>query len=227
MKTISKNIWIAAALVFGAASISNAQVKVGTNPTTIGTSSNLEVEATNGNKTIVDKATGKLTIQDGTQGAGKVLTSDANGLSSWQPSIPASQDAEVMLSAKLTTAQALPAGATTKVNYNSELFDKGNNFDLTTDQLTAPSSGYYTVYLGFSRSGTAQNSISAFIYVNGAESGEGNLWDGGIPANAGYTVSAARMVRLNAGDLLDIRFRPNFAADGISSAFLQIAKISN
>ncbi|WP_147300365.1 hypothetical protein [Dyadobacter luteus] len=230
MKSIFKNTIIVAALVFGAASVSNAQVKVGSNPAAIGTSSNLEVEATNGNKTIVDKATGKVTIQDGTQGAGKVLTSDANGASSWQPSIPASQDAEVMLSAKLTTTQSLPysgGGIITKVNFDTELFDKGNNFDLTNDQLTAPTSGYYSVNVGFSRSGTASNSISAFIYVNNVESGQGNLWDGGIPASAGYTASASRMVHLNAGDVLDVRFRPNFAADGISTAFLQIAKVSN
>lgn len=86
MKSTFKNsiIAIAAALVLGAASISNAQVKIGANPTTIAPSSNLEVEAGNGNKTIVNKTTGQVTIQDGTQGAGKLLMSDANGNSSWQ-----------------------------------------------------------------------------------------------------------------------------------------------
>ncbi|WP_420153871.1 hypothetical protein [Siphonobacter sp.] len=64
-----------------------AQVKVGTNPTTIESASNLEVEAsTTGRKVKVDKATGQLTIADGTQGTGKVLTSDANGGASWQTS---------------------------------------------------------------------------------------------------------------------------------------------
>ncbi|PQA56092.1 hypothetical protein [Siphonobacter curvatus] len=62
-----------------------AQVKVGTNPTTIETNSNLEVEAsTSGRKVKVDKTTGQMTIADGTQGAGKVLGSDANGGASWQ-----------------------------------------------------------------------------------------------------------------------------------------------
>ncbi len=60
-----------------------AQVKIGANPSAIGTSSSLEVEATNGNKTMVNKTNGQITIQDGTQGAGKVLTSDANGVASW------------------------------------------------------------------------------------------------------------------------------------------------
>ncbi|OZI07670.1 hypothetical protein BWI93_13200, partial [Siphonobacter sp. BAB-5385] len=42
-----------------------AQVKVGTNPTTIETNSNLEVEAsTSGRKVKVDKTTGQMTIAD-------------------------------------------------------------------------------------------------------------------------------------------------------------------
>lgn len=40
-----------------------AQVKIGSNPATIGSSSNLEVEATNGKKVIVDKTTGATTVQ--------------------------------------------------------------------------------------------------------------------------------------------------------------------
>lgn len=62
-----------------------AQVKIGTNPTVIGATNNLEVEAsTAGRKTSVDKVTGQVTIADGTEGAGKVLTSDAAGGASWQ-----------------------------------------------------------------------------------------------------------------------------------------------
>lgn len=62
---------------------------MGANPGTIGASSNLEVEAaasgtaTTGNKFIVNKVTGQVTIQDGTQGTGKVFTSDGNGAGNW------------------------------------------------------------------------------------------------------------------------------------------------
>lgn len=74
----------AAALLLGASS-AFAQVKIGTNPTTIEPNSNLEVEAsTAGRKTKIDKTTGQVSIADGTQGAGKVLTSDATGGASWQ-----------------------------------------------------------------------------------------------------------------------------------------------
>lgn len=74
----------AAAMFFGA-SAAFAQVKIGTNPTTIEPNSNLEVEAsTPGRKTKIDKTTGQVSITDGTEGAGKVLTSDAAGATSWQ-----------------------------------------------------------------------------------------------------------------------------------------------
>lgn len=75
----------AAALLLGS-SATFAQVKIGTNPTTIEPASNLEVEAsTAGRKMKVDKVTGQVTIADGTQGFGKILTSDPLGGASWQP----------------------------------------------------------------------------------------------------------------------------------------------
>ena len=75
---------LGAAMLLGSSNVF-AQVKIGTNPTTIEPNSNLEVEAsTAGRKTKVDKTTGQVTIADGTEGAGKVLTSDAVGGTSWQ-----------------------------------------------------------------------------------------------------------------------------------------------
>jgi hypothetical protein len=77
-------VMLGAAMLLGSSNVF-AQVKIGTNPTTIEPNSNLEVEAsTAGRKTKVDKTTGQVTIADGTQGAGKVLTSDAAGGASWQ-----------------------------------------------------------------------------------------------------------------------------------------------
>src|SRR3989337_1301960 len=76
----------------------SAQVKIGTNPTTIDPNNNLEVEAsTPGRKTSVNKTTGQVTIKDGTEGAGKILTSDAAGGASWQPA----QDIPVAFSANM------------------------------------------------------------------------------------------------------------------------------
>lgn len=56
-------------LIFGFASLVitvtvQAQVKIGANPTTIGSNSALEVEAINGNKTIIQKDNGNVGIGD-------------------------------------------------------------------------------------------------------------------------------------------------------------------
>lgn len=211
-----------------------AQVKIGTNPTQIETGSNLEVEASGAgsHKVKVDKTSGQLTIKDGTEGLNKILISDAVGGASWQ--LPAAQNSDVMVSAWYrapgNTYQALPFPNTTKLVFNMEQFDKGNNFDIATGQLTAPTSGYYNVHVGFSR-GTPSpinaNSIAGYLYVNNVDAGQGNLWDDNINAGEGYTVMASRLIHLNANDLLDIRLSPNFNSDGVRNAFFQIFKVSN
>lgn len=61
-----------------------AQVKIGSNPTTIGSNNNLEVESSTGKKTSIHKGSGKVTIKDGTEGLNRVLTSDAVGVASWK-----------------------------------------------------------------------------------------------------------------------------------------------
>ncbi len=88
----------AGALFLGSSAVF-AQVKIGTNPTVIGTNSNLEVESSNGTKVVVDKTSGFVGagVTDPTQsidGAGtgrlrnipistnnkEILTVDANGV---------------------------------------------------------------------------------------------------------------------------------------------------
>jgi hypothetical protein len=233
-KQFTTKLWTA---LFGAAVLLSsselmAQVKIGTNPTTIGATNNLEVEAsTAGRKTSVDKVTGQVTIADGTQGTGKVFTSDANGGGSWQKPV---QDVDVLFSVVATTTTAIPTGAgvpDTKINYGSAVFDKNNNFNLGTDQLTLPSSGFYLFSVGIQRAGSPVplNSISTYIYVNGVATG-GNLWDSNINAGEGYTVTTTRILKLAAGDVVDVRAKGNFANDVINSGngtFLQVSKISN
>jgi hypothetical protein len=86
MKTFQLVSTLTIGFLLAATTISSAQVKIGSNPTTIDPNSNLEVEAsTPGRKVKIDKTTGQITIADGTQGEGKILTSDANGAASWQP----------------------------------------------------------------------------------------------------------------------------------------------
>ncbi|MGM9512391.1 hypothetical protein ACS5NO_31955 [Larkinella sp. GY13] len=84
MKTAIKHT-LAIIALFTSTLVAQAQVKIGTNPTVAAPTSNLEVEASTPNRKVkVDKTTGQLTIQDGTEGTGKILTSDAVGGASWQ-----------------------------------------------------------------------------------------------------------------------------------------------
>lgn len=117
----------AAALLLGASS-AFAQVKIGTNPTTIEPNSNLEVEAsTAGRKTKIDKTTGQVSIADGTEGAGKVLTSDAAGGTSWQNPL-----AGTMINGTTGGIVNFPTGAVT------QKYSGGT--------ITFPKAGTYMVY---------------------------------------------------------------------------------
>jgi len=223
MKSIFKNAIIAAALVFGAASISNAQVKVGNNPATIGANSNLEVEATNGNKTIVNKATGQITIQDGTQGAAKVLTSDANGASSWQTAV-AQPSPEVLLSVRLTTP-VLTGGGT--IIYGAKNFDKGNNFTLPST-FTAPSDGYYQLMMSVGTLNQVSPNGRGFRFtVAGSQNYWHQLSDEGVSAGNSHATSASTIIFLKAGDTVTTQVTAVNYNYTLASAELVIMKVSN
>lgn len=133
----------AVALLFGS-SAAFAQVKIGTNPTTIEPNSNLEVEAsTPGRKTKIDKTTGQVTITDGTQGAGKVFTSDANGGGSWQTSGAgcASFDAR----GDNTTTPVVNSGefVPTKLIANNITYSPSGAYNAATGEYTIPADGFY------------------------------------------------------------------------------------
>ncbi len=79
---------------------------------------------------------GQVKITGGSPGAGKVLTSDAAGVASWE-----TPGDNVAFSAHASTSQSLPASATTPIDFGSEEYDDGNNFAANT--FTAPSDGLY------------------------------------------------------------------------------------
>jgi hypothetical protein len=139
----------------------NAQVKIGTNPTTIEAASNLEVEAsTAARKVKVDKNTGQLTIKDGTEGEGRILTSDAAGGTSWRAPQILGIDRTVFIG-----RQSSPNYIITSWNigeYN-ELKDRipmtpqaGSlpGWNPTTKQYTIQESGNYRVFAGAFIKGT-------------------------------------------------------------------------
>lgn len=135
---------LAAALLLSSSAVF-AQVKIGTNPTTINAANNLEVEAsTAGNKVSVDKTTGKVTIADGSQGAGKVLTSDATGIATWQNKDVLCGSFDVSHSSQ----QIVPINDASDFTYttlkpNTELYDASNSYNPATGEFTIPESGFY------------------------------------------------------------------------------------
>lgn len=144
MKTTTLFSAIILTLGLAASSVSFAQVKIGSNPTTIDPNNNLEVEAsTPGRKTAINKTTGQVTITDGTQGAGKVFTSDANGGGSWQTGGAgcASFDAK----GDNTTTPVVDAGVFTPVKLiaNNIVYSPSGAYNNTTGEYTIPENGFY------------------------------------------------------------------------------------
>ncbi|GAB4016841.1 C1q-like domain-containing protein [Spirosoma koreense] len=203
---LSKTLLATATIValFSASSSVFAQVKIGTNPTIIGANNNLEVEAsTTGRKTTVDKTTGQVTIADGTQGTGKVFTSDAVGGGSWQNvKLTAFAGAVTQVRQTMTTS-SLPS-IYTPVVFQAETTDPTNAFTPSTGTFVAPVTGLYQVF------GSTQfdnNAISATppafsqtclkILVNGTT----NVAQACSQINAvTSSASVSNLVLLNAGD---------------------------
>ncbi|PWJ56916.1 hypothetical protein CLV98_10925 [Dyadobacter jejuensis] len=194
--------------------LSFAQVKIGSNPTMITPNVNLEVEATNGSKVVIKKDDGKVgigttapdaslhvvgdvKIVDGNQGAGKVLTSDANGLASWQP-LPAASSTQIAIQTApvVYTTQSLSdipglslpllANKTYKIEYRG--FRKGSTI--------------LSIYISYGNNTTDIayiNGLLSFAYTDAAEADGGNTLNhatvnkeslGGYNDNGQYTVTS-------------------------------------
>ncbi|MBO9611284.1 MAG: hypothetical protein J7619_01245 [Dyadobacter sp.] len=204
-----------------------AQVKIGTNPTTIEPNSNLEVEAsTAGRKMKVDKTTGQVTITDGTQGAGKVFTSDANGGGSWQQ-VPG-QTTEVMLS--VNGSQSI-GGVITAFDFANARYDRGGNFNLTTNVFTAPTAGLYLFNVSDNVGNDLSNAYVAWGRLN--RTGNAGLLEAGdfnmaLAAGIGGTGTITTMVYLNAGQGVVYEVSSNVGnVPRTRNVILQITKLSN
>lgn len=97
-----------------------------------------------------------------------------------------------------------------KVLLNSEVFDEGSNFDITTNnRFIAPYDGLYHFDGGvFVNNGTSRRAI-ALLYVNGNLYASGSSIDSTFP---GSTVSAT--IKLAATDYVELYFTCNTATTG-------------
>lgn len=202
----------ALAMVFGSSSVF-AQVKIGTNPTTIEPNSNLEVEAsTAGRKMKVDKTTGQVSIADGTQGAGKIFTSDAVGGGSWQSvSLIAFAAAQ---GGRQNLPQSIDAGQLGTVTFPGETTDPTNAFTPSTGTFVTPVTGHYVLFGSTQFDNSALPGIPNLdrtclhLYVNNTSVTQGCAF----PSATFSSTSISNLVRLNAGDTVTLR-----AGAGVSS----------
>ena len=175
-----------------------AQVKIGTNPTTIDAANNLEVEAsTAGRKTSINKTTGQVTIADGTQKAGRVFTSDENGGGSWQ--------AGTVFAGYAASQSVGQDNAGTTINIVSE-FDPESAWDNTTKEYTIPVAGYYSI--SFSGVNSFDDGYSSPIATGGfalLQSGETiQITEMTSLENRDMPVGSALVVKAAAGDKIKL-----------------------
>ncbi|MHA4740639.1 hypothetical protein [Dyadobacter sp. MSC1_007] len=181
-----------------------AQVKIGSNPTTIDPNNNLEVESTDPAKKIsIHKTTGKLTIADGSQGDKKVLTSDANGVATWQSQSQLAIPVTAFSGA--ITGQAIIPTFTTHDEINQRLplvpTLGAENWNAATKRFTVPVDGTYSVQVGLSCTSTTGANVTLWTRIWVVSEDGGPLYKGVTPiAGVGDWQSVVYTGRLAAGD---------------------------
>ncbi len=110
---------------------------------------------------------GTFKLTDGTQGLGKILTSDATGNATWKPN-------QIGFEAYLiSNSYVLPSGINTPqaILFDAFSFNDGNGFNTATGEFTAPVAGVYSfqVTLNCSLSGiSTPEDMMALIFLNGS-----------------------------------------------------------
>lgn len=135
-----------------------------------------------GNTTTAGNATvnGNIAIKGGVPGNGKVLTSDAAGNASWQtPATPVIPNTNSGFGLNLSTSsQTIPNNSATLLTWTTiSGFDDGSNYNLSTNEYTAPGAGLYQFDVQIQwTGGTSFSDKKSFfieifkngVYVNGS-----------------------------------------------------------
>ena len=147
---------------------------------------------------------GTFKLTDGTQGADKVLTSDANGNASWM-NLPSAVACSADNSGGQSINDSLHSFSNQTVVFKNEFYDDGgNNYDPLTGIFTAPSGGIYhcdALVLLLRYSGSSPGKVWLGIFKN-------NIYvsDAAFNSDAGYfSIMISLDIKLVAGD--NIRFK--------------------
>jgi hypothetical protein len=168
-KTIFASIFVTATLLGPAAF---AQVKIGTAPTVIGVNSNLEVEATNNKKVIVDKTTGTLKVENKPLAAAEdsIVTRGTDGELHQMSSTRLLEQQKIPITifeGTLNSNQSIPVIVTNNsLDQRINLIPRAGYasvWNASTKQVTLPSDGYYHFEAGISCLGTGPGGSSVLV----------------------------------------------------------------
>jgi hypothetical protein len=142
---------------------------------------------------------GKLKVVDGTEGSGKVLTSDANGTASWRTNIG--------FNASSTTIVNIASGASLTRVYGNVNFNDGGAYNNATGTFTVPVAGVYQFNYSENFSAVASTSGHAALklQVNGidAPTSAARVQPGGA-TSLNWGIENSVTLKLNAGDLVTV-----------------------
>ena len=140
---------------------------------------------------------GSVQIADGTQGAGKVLTSDANGKASWQ------QGTGIYFLATSDTNTVFTNSTFVQVPFQTIAGNDGAAYDATSNTFTAPSAGLYHFDLNLVVNGNATGSQTyVYILVNGSiKAGTEATLTG---ANTFIPMSLSTSLKLSTSDVVNV-----------------------
>lgn len=179
------------------------QINVYSNQFTLFNSDGMNSPITVDNRITETTISGTLKYVDGTQGTGKVLTSDANGLASWQSSAYGE-----MGFGDSTRTVALSVNTPAKItNTNKNLWNSGavtlNDVTYRGDSIIIETDGIYHVNGYASVSGSNGSVLTLKLYLNGSLACVCNPFNT-LSANRKVTLVFADIMDLNAGDVIEV-----------------------
>lgn len=132
-----------------------------------------------------------------------------------------------------TSNQSLPAATWTKVEWNGESFDVGDDFDSVTNyRFVAPETGYYWVLASIlfipATSWAADADVRVAIYKNGALAKYGVFKPRDAAGTSAHTGQIFGLLSLAANHYIEIYVRssqPAYVGWGASSSYLDISRV--
>ncbi|PSL31536.1 hypothetical protein [Dyadobacter jiangsuensis] len=236
-RTIKGLIGGAVATIFLAAAPDHAfaQVKIGSNPTVIGSNSNLEVEATNAKKVIVHKSDGTVVIENTPQGAAtdKLMSVDAAGnvraLTLDEVNTPVATRPYLRLKGAVITAVT---GSNVFVTNLAAELQNNVNYTAGTGAITIQEAGVYYYAVTALGPGQAGAPGTVFDYCHAITANNATLDQTCGRSNRGEGTSSTNtgIYKLNAGDVVRINLTTSSAWVGGTGQYnfsVALYKLSN